>query len=93
MRLVMFIVIGLIAGSLAGRVMSGHGYGVLGDIILGGIGAWLGGWMFARCSALAEAGFRQPRHGVRRGERPALADPADRAASRLIAHGRQREQR
>ena len=47
MHFLVFIVIGLIAGALAGRVMSGHGYGLLGDIILGGIGALLGGWMFA----------------------------------------------
>ncbi|PYM99010.1 MAG: GlsB/YeaQ/YmgE family stress response membrane protein [Candidatus Rokuibacteriota bacterium] len=57
MHLVMFIVIGLIAGSLAGRVMSGHGYGVLGDIILGGIGALLGGWMFATLRGIGGSGF------------------------------------
>lgn len=43
MNLVLFIVIGLIAGALAGRVVSGHGYGVLGDIVVGVIGAFLGG--------------------------------------------------
>jgi uncharacterized membrane protein YeaQ/YmgE (transglycosylase-associated protein family) len=46
MNLVLFILIGLIAGALAGRVVSGHGYGVLGDIIVGVIGAFLGGWIF-----------------------------------------------
>ena len=46
MHLVLFILIGLIAGALAGRVVSGHGYGVLGDIIVGVIGAFLGGWLF-----------------------------------------------
>jgi hypothetical protein len=35
MNLVLFILIGLIAGALAGRVVSGHGYGVLGDIVVG----------------------------------------------------------
>jgi uncharacterized membrane protein YeaQ/YmgE (transglycosylase-associated protein family) len=38
--------IGLIAGALAGRVVSGHGYGVLGDIVVGVIGTFLGGWLF-----------------------------------------------
>jgi uncharacterized membrane protein YeaQ/YmgE (transglycosylase-associated protein family) len=38
--------VGLIAGALAGRVVSGHGYGVLGDIVVGIIGAFLGGWIF-----------------------------------------------
>ena len=47
MNFVLFILIGLIAGALAGRVVSGHGYGVLGDIVVGVIGAFLGGWIFA----------------------------------------------
>jgi uncharacterized membrane protein YeaQ/YmgE (transglycosylase-associated protein family) len=47
MHFVLFILIGLIAGALAGRVVSGHGYGVLGDIVVGVIGAFLGGWIFA----------------------------------------------
>ncbi|HTG32706.1 MAG TPA: GlsB/YeaQ/YmgE family stress response membrane protein [Thermoanaerobaculia bacterium] len=41
-----FILIGLVAGWLAGQVMKGGGYGVLGDIIIGIIGALLGGWLF-----------------------------------------------
>jgi len=53
----MFIVIGLIAGALAGRVVSGHGYGLLGDIILGGVGALLGGWMFAALLGVGGSGF------------------------------------
>jgi uncharacterized membrane protein YeaQ/YmgE (transglycosylase-associated protein family) len=47
MNLVLFILIGLIAGALAGRVVSGHDYGMLGDIVVGVIGAFLGGWIFA----------------------------------------------
>jgi len=35
-----------VAGWLAGQVMKGGGYGVLGDIIIGIIGALLGGWLF-----------------------------------------------
>ena len=46
MNLVLFLLIGLIAGALAGRVVSGHGYGVLGDIVVGVVGAFLGGWIF-----------------------------------------------
>jgi uncharacterized membrane protein YeaQ/YmgE (transglycosylase-associated protein family) len=48
MNLVLFILIGLIAGALAGRVVSGHGYGVLGDIVVGVIGAFLGGGSLPR---------------------------------------------
>ena len=42
--LVWWILIGLIAGWLAGKVMKGGGYGVLVDIILGILGGILGGW-------------------------------------------------
>jgi len=41
-----WIVVGLIAGWLAGKVMKGGGYGVLIDIILGMLGAIVGGWVF-----------------------------------------------
>jgi uncharacterized membrane protein YeaQ/YmgE (transglycosylase-associated protein family) len=41
-----WIVVGLIAGWLAGQVMKGGGYGVLVDIILGILGGLLGGWLF-----------------------------------------------
>ena len=40
------IIVGLIAGWLAGQVMKGGGYGVLVDIILGILGGVLGGWIF-----------------------------------------------
>ena len=41
-----WIVVGLIAGWLAGQVMQGGGYGVVFDIILGLVGGVLGGWIF-----------------------------------------------
>jgi uncharacterized membrane protein YeaQ/YmgE (transglycosylase-associated protein family) len=41
-----WIVVGLIAGWLAGKVMKGGGYGVLMDIILGVLGGFVGGWIF-----------------------------------------------
>ena len=44
--LIWWIVVGLIAGFLAGKVMKGGGYGVLMDIVLGIAGAVLGGWVF-----------------------------------------------
>jgi uncharacterized membrane protein YeaQ/YmgE (transglycosylase-associated protein family) len=46
MSFIWFILIGLVAGFLAGQVMKGGGYGVLGDIIVGILGALLGGWLF-----------------------------------------------
>jgi uncharacterized membrane protein YeaQ/YmgE (transglycosylase-associated protein family) len=46
MNFIEWIVVGLIAGWLAGQVMKGGGYGVLVDIILGILGGVLGGWIF-----------------------------------------------
>lgn len=40
-----WLVMGLIAGFLAGQVMKGGGYGILGDIIVGLIGSFVGGFL------------------------------------------------
>jgi uncharacterized membrane protein YeaQ/YmgE (transglycosylase-associated protein family) len=40
-----WIIIGGIAGALAGRVVSGHGYGIVVDIIVGIVGGFIGGWI------------------------------------------------
>ena len=45
MGILSWIVVGLIAGWLAGLVMKGGGFGVIGDIIVGVIGGLLGGWL------------------------------------------------
>ena len=45
MGILSWIVIGLIAGWLAGLVVKGGGYGCVGDIVVGVIGALLGGWI------------------------------------------------
>ena len=42
------IIIGLIAGWIAGKLMRGRGYGIVADILLGLIGALIGSWVFAR---------------------------------------------
>lgn len=41
-----WIVIGILAGWLTGKLMRGAGYGILMDLILGLIGAVIGGWIF-----------------------------------------------
>jgi len=46
MGLLAWILVGLIAGWLAGQVMQGGGYGVVIDILLGLVGGVLGGWVF-----------------------------------------------
>jgi uncharacterized membrane protein YeaQ/YmgE (transglycosylase-associated protein family) len=40
------IIIGLLAGFLAGKVVKGHGFGLLGNLIVGVIGALVGGFIF-----------------------------------------------
>jgi uncharacterized membrane protein YeaQ/YmgE (transglycosylase-associated protein family) len=47
MDLLWFLLIGLIAGWLAGKIMKGSGYGLIGDLVLGIVGAMIGGHIFA----------------------------------------------
>jgi uncharacterized membrane protein YeaQ/YmgE (transglycosylase-associated protein family) len=46
MSIIAWIVLGLVAGWLAGMVMKGGGYGIIGDIVLGVLGALIGGWLW-----------------------------------------------
>lgn len=46
MGIIWFILIGLVAGWLAGQIMKGSGFGVIGDIVVGVLGAILGGLLF-----------------------------------------------
>jgi len=45
--LIAWLVVGLVAGWLAGQFMRGGGYGMIGDIVLGVIGAFVGGFVFS----------------------------------------------
>jgi uncharacterized membrane protein YeaQ/YmgE (transglycosylase-associated protein family) len=45
--LIVILVIGLIAGWLAGKLMKGSGFGIIGDIIVGIIGAFIGAWLWS----------------------------------------------
>lgn len=57
MGFVAWIVVGLIAGWLAGQVMKGGGYGIIVDIILGILGGLLGGWVFGLLGTGAGGGM------------------------------------
>ncbi|MCV3207458.1 GlsB/YeaQ/YmgE family stress response membrane protein [Mesorhizobium sp. YC-39] len=46
--LLVFIIIGAIAGWLAGLIVSGFGFGLIGNIVVGIIGAFIAGWLFPR---------------------------------------------
>jgi uncharacterized membrane protein YeaQ/YmgE (transglycosylase-associated protein family) len=43
-----WILIGLVAGWLAGKISRGRGFGCITDIILGIVGSFIGGWIFMR---------------------------------------------
>jgi len=47
MGLLAWLIVGLIAGWLAGQVMRGGGYGLVGDIVVGVVGALIGGFLGA----------------------------------------------
>jgi uncharacterized membrane protein YeaQ/YmgE (transglycosylase-associated protein family) len=45
MNLLIFLLIGALAGWLAGTVMKGGGFGLVGNIVVGVVGALFGGWL------------------------------------------------
>jgi uncharacterized membrane protein YeaQ/YmgE (transglycosylase-associated protein family) len=44
--LIVILIVGLVAGWLAGKLVRGGGFGLIGDIIVGVIGAFIGRWLF-----------------------------------------------
>ena len=46
--LLIILAIGAVAGWLAGIIMKGGGFGLIGDIIVGIVGAFVGGWLFGQ---------------------------------------------
>jgi len=54
---VSWVVVGLLAGWLAGFVMRGGGYGLIGDMVLGLVGSVVGGWIFWALSVSAGGGL------------------------------------
>ncbi len=48
MNLIIFLVIGALAGWLAGVIMKGGGFGLIGDIVVGVLGSFLGGWLLPK---------------------------------------------
>lgn len=45
-HLLLFLVLGIVAGFLAGKIMKGSGFGLVGDLIVGVIGSFIGVWVF-----------------------------------------------
>jgi uncharacterized membrane protein YeaQ/YmgE (transglycosylase-associated protein family) len=54
---VIWLVIGAIAGWLAGQIVRGYGFGLVGNIVVGIIGALIGGWLLPRVGLAIGGGF------------------------------------
>ena len=52
-----FLIVGLIAGWLAGVLVKGGGFGLIGDLVVGVIGAFLGGFLFTSLGVSAGGGL------------------------------------
>jgi uncharacterized membrane protein YeaQ/YmgE (transglycosylase-associated protein family) len=57
MFILWWIIVGLIAGFITGKIMKGSGYGVFGDIIVGIIGAVIGGFIMRAFGHAGSGGF------------------------------------
>ena len=55
--LIIWLVVGAIAGWLAGMVVKGGGYGLIGDIIVGIIGGLIAGWLLPQLGIVIGAGI------------------------------------
>jgi uncharacterized membrane protein YeaQ/YmgE (transglycosylase-associated protein family) len=58
MDILTWLIVGLVAGVLASLIVGSAGYGIIGDIVVGIAGAFLGGWLFR------EAGWHAPWSGL-----------------------------
>ena len=48
--ILIILIVGAVAGWLAGLIVRGAGFGLIGDIIIGIVGAFIAGWLFPRLS-------------------------------------------
>jgi uncharacterized membrane protein YeaQ/YmgE (transglycosylase-associated protein family) len=55
--LLIFLLVGALAGWLGGIVVKGYGLGLIGDIVVGVIGSFIGGWVFNYLHLLHGSGF------------------------------------
>ncbi|MFN0022842.1 MAG: GlsB/YeaQ/YmgE family stress response membrane protein [Parvularculaceae bacterium] len=55
--LVVWLLIGAIAGWLAGVIVKGYGFGLVGNIVVGIVGAFVGGWLFGALGISTGAGI------------------------------------
>jgi uncharacterized membrane protein YeaQ/YmgE (transglycosylase-associated protein family) len=56
MGIIIWLIVGAIAGWLAGQVVRGGGFGLVGDIVVGIVGAFIAGWLLPRLGLLIGGG-------------------------------------
>jgi uncharacterized membrane protein YeaQ/YmgE (transglycosylase-associated protein family) len=57
MGIIIWLIVGAIAGWLAGQVVRGGGFGLVGDIVVGIIGGLIAGWLLPRLGIFIGGGF------------------------------------
>lgn len=55
--LIVILVVGVVAGWLAGQIVSGGGFGLIGDLVVGIIGAFIGDWLLPRLGVHLGSGW------------------------------------
>jgi uncharacterized membrane protein YeaQ/YmgE (transglycosylase-associated protein family) len=55
--LIIFLIVGAVAGWLAGLIVKGYGFGLLGNMVVGVIGAFIGGWLFGHFNVIHGQGI------------------------------------
>ena len=55
--LLVIVIVGIVAGWLAGRVMEGGGFGLIGDLLVGLIGAFIGDWLLPQLGIHLQVGI------------------------------------
>jgi uncharacterized membrane protein YeaQ/YmgE (transglycosylase-associated protein family) len=56
-NLLVILFVGIVAGWLAGRVMQGGGFGLIGDLLVGLVGAFIGNWLLPQLGIHLGAGL------------------------------------
>ena len=54
--LLVILLVGLVAGWLAGQIVQGTGFGVIGDLLIGIVGAFVGSWVLPRWASTLARG-------------------------------------
>jgi uncharacterized membrane protein YeaQ/YmgE (transglycosylase-associated protein family) len=60
MSIIGWIILGVLAGWIAGKIMHGGGYGLVGDLVLGILGALVGGWITGTLLGIDVTGLNIP---------------------------------